>query len=1701
MNATDQISDNVNAIRTNADAASVREAIASMGEELATEIDSIASQSPAASPQPAAAEVVRLDGDGDVCTLDGDKLVTESSIEDVRNKTNLFETLDDGKDKAIFDGDVYVEGLADAEHKLVKASVMDARLANTGKDIADVKAKTDKFETSDSNDNAVFKGAVYANDSTDSGDRLATMDDVDTVVNGLKEKTETLSKDANDNAAFSGDVYVGDSSDPSNKLATIKEVSDAVDGTTDRIEALEGKTDILSKDNSGNAMFTGEVYANSSKKLVTDEIVAPIQEKTDRMTLRPTNDIWFQGKVFSEYDPDIGSGPKELATLESVQALTSTVNSNRDDADAGLSAVKEKTDDISRNGGDYLFNGAVESNGRIKGATLLSEGDIIAQGDVYTQYVPDTGDKKKLATVEYADSKEADAKSFATTKDGENLAAAKEYSDTKKEEAVAEANEVLMRIVTGVDLLKQYCDRTNQSEQGVDFEWNGDVLHARALNASESSDAFYRFRNLNQGLPWPWWLVRGKTYQARVKATKTFAAEGDNVGLRFNFERSGGPNRVSILYNDGIVSVPADATDVGITVIVPKNSGYTSLDPGDPNIGRVDASIEASLYLVMTKGESPLASMEDLNYVASLAYTRNAKRLSAGDDVHNLAPGAYYCDDSDIAKLIVNSPTQTTSFMLYVVRTTGSHRTRLIAFTNTDPKSNISGIYTAAEVYNHSLATNIWGPWKRMSSRYEAVDDLTGQLPGQIMAVVGDGNVSNTVFGNGGLNTSTGALENDDRSIRSPAYPVHDSWYVIPAMNVTYRLFGWAGRTFVGCTDKLTGTRLIRDALALLNNNSIDTWKIAAEFTGDSDRNPMATDTQNALKQRLYIGRRDGAQIFGFEAGSIGKDDGANNNNSKRARTTGFIQGTDYYISPLQGTKYHLFFYDAAGTYIKSVLYRAKELLVASVAPEGAASWRFVVFRPDDAVIANGYPVLTSYYGALIQVYKANSFPYLLGARATENKSVPVSLVWGLNGIASDTGKNNTNKKRLSTPARITSLSSRIEIDPDYKYSLFYYDANGDYIGWSDWIHDNVVVADVVPDMVVKTPGAVAESAASFRIVFAADSDRFFKNTNDAVYLTLYDEESSSTDAYESDIPPHIGVLNAIRNFKQMVEVEYVAARDLPKLPSGNYAAGETVQGLIYSSARPTGGWVPTSVSMHTFMTAMRNPNSCMYAIDMTKAVSDGGFGNKNGRTYYGTVCSVAASGALNLPHGYSTYQWRFLEDMEAIELKSAYDVRLGDTIVVNENDGPTNYGHVVMVTDITRNKRGKIGTITVSEAINARWGVCSYTSYSPQLFEDTYVHDKNGNKYYIARCKKINEVPYETSPFVAVEDELGGEFVYPPVIPRKGDKSNYRLNPPTAIDGIDDYIAQTLAGFETVVVDVDEDVFAAHEYSKYSLYKDDVLVGTYDLDGSVIYPTIDGPGMYRLCLSNGDAETESDSCYFAVVSMFDGGAFSPTVTGRNVTLPNINCSDNAVPYELQFLMSNKNPGFAPGKHNGTAYIATIKKDDGGNWVNTYPLPEYQGDVSEVYPEGVYSVKLGFKTEYGVIYSEPVEVDLIALDVDESVPLTLSTDEYGNLKVEATVSGRISMRTKSTDPTSKITERDVFVAVNNGAPESVSVDSGTGEFSEIVDISSAIDPVDENAQTITLKITETVIYGEDGERSQTIDRVVEFIPLTEGNPG
>ena len=299
-----------------------------------------------------------------------------------------------------------------------------------------------------------------------------------------------------------------------------------------------------------------------------------------------------------------------------------------------------------------------------------------------------------------------------------------------------------------------------------------------------------------------------------------------------------------------------------------------------------------------------------------------------------------------------------------------------------------------------------------------------------------------------------------------------------------------------------------------------------------------------------------------------------------------------------------------------------------------------------------------------------------------------------------------------------------------------------------------------------------------------------------------------------ADAPAHEGMQNALDRFAMIRDLTYEPLRDIPQRIE-DIPQGEEQTGLPYSSTRPEALFVPNNVSLYTFFTALHNPNSYLYSVDLGEEP----YKNVNGDTYYGAVCSTSAAYALGITHGYSTHDWTDIPGMSVFDAADAQALALCDTIVGE--------GHVVMITGILRARAdGKTVKITVSEASGER---VKQTVYTPEELFARYPREV----YAYCRYEYLKDVP------PPAEEEYARDL---PLIPRKGDKANWLYG-----------------------TNIEIDVLAPDGYTEVRVYREGKLYEVLPLSPLITLCGL-AHGGYTACLANG--EGESRHCAFFVADV-----------------------------------------------------------------------------------------------------------------------------------------------------------------------------------------------------------------------------------------
>ena len=390
-----------------------------------------------------------------------------------------------------------------------------------------------------------------------------------------------------------------------------------------------------------------------------------------------------------------------------------------------------------------------------------------------------------------------------------------------------------------------------------------------------------------------------------------------------------------------------------------------------------------------------------------------------------------------------------------------------------------------------------------------------------------------------------------------------------------------------------------------------------------------------------------------------------------------------------------------------------------------------------------------------------------------------------------------------------------------------------------------------------------------------------------------------------ADVPENQGVQNALWNMQQLVNITYTPIRTLPQT-NKDFPANVSHKGLPYSSSRIEQAYVGSNVSFHTFMTALQNPNSYLYTVDLAAD-----YNNKNGKTYYGVVCSTACAYALGIVPNYTTYQWTEIPGMSLLETQNVQQLKLGDTIV--------GQGHVVMITGIVRDQHGNVVSATVSEAAGADTHSRNYTVTA---LEERFP----ANLYQYCRYEYIKDTTYTASEYVAVGDETAQKVTYnTTIIPRKGDKANWRTT-------------------ETVVLDV----LKPSGYSSVKIYRwesdDWQLVKTVSVTDVVKLSGLE-PGTYKAQLTG--SKGNSKSCYWLVTDVVSKAEL---YQGTRQVKVSFTASSNAEPLYIQWIN---------GSSNATIHITPLTDEHKAAGYGIFKPAR-----------GYLKARVAYRTAFGIIYAE-----------------------------------------------------------------------------------------------------------------------------------
>lgn len=262
------------------------------------------------------------------------------------------------------------------------------------------------------------------------------------------------------------------------------------------------------------------------------------------------------------------------------------------------------------------------------------------------------------------------------------------------------------------------------------------------------------------------------------------------------------------------------------------------------------------------------------------------------------------------------------------------------------------------------------------------------------------------------------------------------------------------------------------------------------------------------------------------------------------------------------------------------------------------------------------------------------------------------------------------------------------------------------------------------------------------------------------------------------DLPQSQGAANAIRRSRQLSTLRWTPVRPFPAvLKSAGTDAGylnfffpayRPLTGAAYSSVRLHEKYVGYNVLPETYLSAMANPNSCLY----TKSMHDRGV--RNCAPFYGTVCSEFVSYSLALPYRTACKRWPAMDGISEVSTEPLENLRLCD-IVLNVRQ------HIMLITGIWRDEAGKIASIEISES---KLPTVCVTKFTPDEFTNAFLR----KEYRVYRYAKLDSVPYTPDPCVHLDGDPDLPFpeINRVLLPDYGNKANYLPSEPVELTVFD---------------------------------------------------------------------------------------------------------------------------------------------------------------------------------------------------------------------------------------------------------------------------------------------------------------------------
>lgn len=469
-------------------------------------------------------------------------------------------------------------------------------------------------------------------------------------------------------------------------------------------------------------------------------------------------------------------------------------------------------------------------------------------------------------------------------------------------------------------------------------------------------------------------------------------------------------------------------------------------------------------------------------------------------------------------------------------------------------------------------------------------------------------------------------------------------------------------------------------------------------------------------------------------------------------------------------------------------------------------------------------------------------------------------------------------------------------------------------------------------------------------IVFAIKNGHIVTKNFDSRHIEADTSSGESFNRYAEPVPclpidntkpQHLGQVNVIRKALQLCNVKWTPVRDtMPSCGGGSnsqivggrafFKANVENTGIPYSSTGFDGKAIGSDITLETFMTAVKNPNSVLYTIDLRDTLSSNLVG-----AYYGNNCSSftnVVQGIYCIVKGRNNN----FAGNKIIEFpKTAEALQIGDVIYLS--NAAVDSGHTVVVIGIEKDANGFITNITEAEEDGEKARIYTYTK---DQFETRFF--KGGGYAYgwIYRNTNLFDNLDFKQEFVGVYDQSGDiPYTYSETIGINiGNNSNFNKSDSMPI--------------EVSFLDV-------NTANSFTLYKGTTSLGVYNASsGTAGYGSTKIVTINKADLDAGTYEVRPSSGVSQYFCVAVPGTVTKTYDEQdNLVVETTGHSSNVQPYGV-VLISNRS-----------------SRTTRGLWLmngeNSVTIPKMWLDYINTTNDIAY-LKVVYRNEYGNIYSNDV---------------------------------------------------------------------------------------------------------------------------------